>query len=174
MISIEDYVNTPIATIQINWNLVESVLGFRIHDGLRNFYSRIRCDKERCIRGAYHLNESQFIEPPNNSFTSWIKLISGDIDYELYPLCSHEDDISFIEDAFFKWTGGFNMGKRALIGSFFTEVGEDFLLLFNNDTGSIEWNDPGYGHFEVYEENPYGIFAKDIEEFYIKLSSRIT
>ncbi len=52
MISIEDFVNTPTATIQINWNLVESVLGFRIHDGLKDFYSRMRCDKERCIRGA--------------------------------------------------------------------------------------------------------------------------
>jgi len=60
-----------------------------------------------------------------------------------------------------------------MIGSFFTEVGNDFLLLFNNDTGAIEWNDPGFGYFEVYEQNPYGIFANDIEEFYIKLSSGI-
>lgn len=61
------------------------------------------------------------------------------------------------------------MGNRALIGSIDASVGE-ILLLFNNDTGEIEWNDPGYGHFEVYEENPYGIFAEDIEQFIDKLS----
>ncbi len=173
MISIEDFVNAPNATIQPDWNLVESVLGFQVHDGLKNFYSKMRCNKQRCIQGTYHLKDSQFIKPPNDEFASWIELISGEIDYELYPLCTPEDDVSLIQDAFIKWTGGFDMGKRAMIGTFYTDVGEDFLLLFNNDTGSIEWNDPGYGHFEVYEENPYGIFANDIEEFYIKLSSGI-
>ena len=62
------------------------------------------------------------------------------------------------------------MGKRALIGTIDADVGE-ILLLFNNDSGVIEWNDPGYSHFEVYEENPYGIFAGNINEFYLKLSN---
>ena len=173
VISFEDFVNIQNASIHPDWNLIESVLGFQIHNGLKNFYSKMRCDKPGCIQGTYHLKASQFIQPSNNEFASWIELISGDIDYELYPLCTQEDDLSCIQEAFFKWTGGFNMGRRAMIGSFFTEVGNDFLLLFNNDTGAIEWNDPGFGYFEVYEQNPYGIFANDIEEFYIKLSSGI-
>ena len=48
----------------------------------------------------------------------------------------------------------------------------DILLLFNNDSGAIEWNDPGYGHFEIYENNPYGIFADNIDQFYNKLSTK--
>ena len=63
------------------------------------------------------------------------------------------------------------MGKRALIGSIYADVG-DILLLFNNDSGAIEWNDPGYGHFEIYENNPYGIFADNIDQFYNKLSTK--
>ena len=97
-------------------------------------------------------------------------MISGEIEYELLPLRTIENCDKFIQSAFKKWMGDFDMGRRAMIGSFYTDVG-DFLLLFNNDTGSIEWNDPGYGHFEVYEDNPYGIFARDIYEFYDKLST---
>lgn len=168
----DDFINTPIGTIQLDWSIVESALGFQVHDGLKNFYSKIRCDKRNCIRGTYHLNASQFIIPSNVKFAPWIELISGEIDYALFPLCATENDSSFIQNAFIKWTGGFDMGRRAMIGSFYTDVG-DFLLLFNNDTGSIEWNDPGWGHYEVYEENPYGIFAVDINEFYSKLSGGI-
>lgn len=141
MIVFEDFVNTPNETLQLDLNLVESVLGFPIHDGLKNFYSKILYNKQNCIKGTYNLKESQFIKPPNDEFVSWIELISGEIDYELYSLCTTENYVCFIQAAFTKWTGGFDMGRRAMIGSFYTDVGDDFLLLFNNDTGSIEWND---------------------------------
>ena len=142
----------------------------QIHNGLKDFYSRLLCGEHSCIEGKYNLNESQFIKPPVEKFTQWLELISGEIEYELLPLRTIENCDKFIQSAFKKWMGDFDMGRRAMIGSFYTDVG-DFLLLFNNDTGSIEWNDPGYGHFEVYEDNPYGIFARDIYEFYDKLST---
>ena len=56
-----------------------------------------------------------------------------------------------------------------MLGTIDTDMGE-FLILFNNDTGNIEWNDCGYGHFEVYEENPNGIIANSIDEFLLKLN----
>ena len=43
------------------------------------------------------------------------------------------------------------------------------MILFNNDTGNVEWIDCGYGYFDVYEENPNGIIANDIDEFLSKL-----
>lgn len=77
-----------------------------------------------------------------------------------------------IETAFTHWTGGNDFGHRALIGTIDTDMGE-FLILFNNDTGNIEWNDCGYGHFDIYEENPNGIISNNIEEFLLKLDGRI-
>ncbi|MDD6109441.1 MAG: hypothetical protein PUB72_04390, partial [Ruminococcus sp.] len=123
MISFEEFANIPNGTIQLDWNLVESVLGFQVHNGLKNFYSRIICNNQNCIKGTYNLKVSQFIKPPNDKYVSWIELISGAIDYELYPLCSTEKYASFIQAAFTKWTGGFDMGRRAMIGSFYTDVG---------------------------------------------------
>jgi hypothetical protein len=48
--------------------------------------------------------------------------------------------------------------------NFYFNIGE-ILILFNNDTGKIEWIDCGYGYFDIYEENPNGILANSIQEF---------
>lgn len=137
---------------------------------MKDFYSRVIRNDQKYIEGKYFLEESQFAKPPNKEFDSWISLISGELYFDLYPLGSLDHYENLVQLAFTRWTGGYNMGKRALIGTIDADVGE-ILLLFNNDSGVIEWNDPGYGHFEVYEENPYGIFAGDINEFYLKLSN---
>ena len=170
MITFEDLIHTPPGTVPLDWDAAEALLGFPVHAGLKDFYSRVLCGEQRCIKGTYHLDNSCFLPPASDAYADWISLISGDVDYELYPLCSASDLGSAIQTAFEKWTGGYDMGRRALIGSFYTDVGDDFLLLFNQDTGAIELNDPGYGHFEVYEENPYGIFAENLEVFYLRLS----
>ena len=60
------------------------------------------------------------------------------------------------------------IGDRAWIGVIKKDMG-DFLILFNNDTGNVEWIDCGYGYFDVYEENPNGIIANDIDGFLSKL-----
>ena len=70
-----------------------------------------------------------------------------------------------IKTAFTDWTGGNDFGHRALIGAIVTNMG-DFLVLFNNDTGNVEWMDCGYGYFDVYEENPNGIIADSVDAFF--------
>lgn len=37
------------------------------------------------------------------------------------------------------------------------------------NTLKIDWADFGYGYFDVYEKNPYGIVADSAEEFFGKL-----
>lgn len=171
MITFEDFINTSSGSIDIDWNSVESTVKFSIHDGLKNFYSRLICNEQYSVEGKYFLEESQFMKPINDEYDSWISLISGELYFDLYPLKTLNNYEKSIQLAFTEWTGGNNMGKRALIGSINTDVG-DILLLFNNDSGEIEWNDPGYGHFDVYEDNPYGIFAENIDLFYRKLSQK--
>lgn len=71
----------------------------------------------------------------------------------------------FFQDAFFgDWTGGNDFGHHALIGELLINIGQLYIT-FNNDTGRFEWVDLGYGYFDVYEENPYGIIADSAQEF---------
>ena len=171
MITFEDFIRTPNGSIQLDWSLVESTVGFNIHEGLKNFYSRVICNEQYSIEGKYFLEETQFSKPIKDEYDSWLSLISGELYFDLHPLRTLEHYDRIIQLAFTRWTGGYNIGKRALIGSIYADVG-DILLLFNNDSGAIEWNDPGYGHFEIYENNPYGIFADNIDQFYNKLSTK--
>ena len=171
MITFEDFANTAGGTLHINWGLAETALGFTLHEGMKSFYSRVLCSQQQNIEGRYFLEESQFSPPPNAEYSTWTELLAGELYFYLYPLQTLDNCENAILSAFTEWTGGYDMGRRARIGSIDASVGE-ILLLFNNDTGEIEWNDPGYGHFEVYEENPYGIFAEDIEHFLAKLSKR--
>ena len=48
------------------------------------------------------------------------------------------------------------------------------LILFNNDTGCIEWLDCEYGGYGTLEKDPNGILANNIEEFLNKLSANIS
>lgn len=77
----------------------------------------------------------------------------------------NEELREFVNAAFFgDRTGGIDFGHRAYIGELLLNIGE-ISLIFNNDTGSFEWVDFGYGYFEVYEENPYGLVAHSAQEF---------
>ena len=169
MIAFDDFANTAGGTLSIDWESAEASLGYTLHDGLKSFYSRVICSQQQNIEGRYFIEESQFAPPPNAEYSTWTELLAGEHYFYLYPLQTMDNYEKAILSAFTKWTGGFDMGHRALIGSIDASVGE-ILLLFNNDTGEIEWNDPEYGQFEVYEENPYGIFAEDMEHFIAKLS----
>ena len=44
-------------------------------------------------------------------------------------------------------------------------------LLFNNDTGEFEWVDFGYGNFDTFCHNPYGIVADNTQEFLNKFKA---
>lgn len=71
----------------------------------------------------------------------------------------------FVKKAFSgDWIGGNDFGHRAYIRDISLNIGQ-ISIIFNNDTGSFEWVDFGYGYFEIYEENPYGIIADMVQEF---------
>ena len=55
------------------------------------------------------------------------------------------------------------------MGNFYTKIG-NILILFNNETGKVEWMDCEYGYFNVYEQNPNGVLANTMDEFIEKLS----
>jgi len=44
------------------------------------------------------------------------------------------------------------------------------LILLNNNSGKVEWMDCEYGYFDVYEENPNGVIANSLQEFFDKCS----
>ena len=158
-------------TVSIDWMKVEETVGFSLHPDLKKFYSRFLCEDRENISGKFTLIEDKFIKKTGNErFDKWFSLneCEGDLFYELYPIKNLEKAHIEIEHAFTYWTGGNDFGHRALIGTLVTDMG-DMLILFNNDTGNVEWNDCGYGYFDDYEENPNGIIANSIEEFLQKL-----
>ncbi len=174
MITIKDLINTSANTVKIDWIKVEETIGFPLHYDLKNFYSRILCEEQKVISGNFNLVEDKFIQKTGNvRFDTWFSFneCEGELSYELFPIKVLDNACKEIEAAFTQWTGGNDFGHRALIGTIDTDMGE-FLILFNNDTGNIEWNDCGYGYFDVYEENPNGIIANSIEEFLLKLDDR--
>ena len=63
-----------------------------------------------------------------------------------------------------EWTGENDFGHRAYISEILINMGQ-VSLLFNNDTGEFEWVDFGYGNFDTYCDNPYGIVAEKTQEF---------
>lgn len=169
MITIHDLIKATPYTVNIDWQKVEEKTGFLLHEDLKNFYSRL-VSAER-IKGILDIREDKFIiKTGNERFDTWFSFneCEGKTPYELYPADNESSAPESIYEAFYEWTGGNDFGHRALIGDIITNMGE-FLILFNNDTGNIEWVDCGYGYFEVYEENPNGIIAKNIEDFLNKL-----
>lgn len=51
MITFEDFANTAGGTLRIDWELAETALGFTLHEGLKNFYSRLLCSQQQNIGG---------------------------------------------------------------------------------------------------------------------------
>ena len=171
MATIQDFVNSNTDTICIDWEKAEEEVGFRIHQDLKDFYTRLNGTK---IGGKVNFIESKFLEKTGNEeYDTWISSneCEGNVEYCLNPIKSLEHAAQEIKFAFQEWTGGNDFGHRALIGEFFFNIGE-ILILFNNDTGNIEWVDCGYGYFDVYEENPNGILAKSMQSFLEKLCSQ--
>lgn len=168
MEKINQFAATPKGNLDVDWNRVENFLGFRLHENLKDFYSRILCEH---IRGVVDFSEEKFIKKTGNQRNDkWFSFneCEGETEYKLIPLNSLEKAEEFIKYAFEEWTGGNDFGRRAVIGKFYCNIG-DILILLNNDTGKIEWIDCEYGYFDHYEENPNGILADDVQEFLDKL-----
>lgn len=164
-----DFLNSEVGTAQFDWQELEAELGFQLRDGLKNFYSKAY---ERIVRGEIKFNEADFLVPiGNEKFDKWFSFnkVEGVIEIKLNIIKSQEDARSRINNAYFEWKGGNDFGQRFLIGNFYTEIG-NILILFNNETGKVEWMDCEYGYFKVYEENPNGVLANTMDEFIEKLS----
>lgn len=179
MTTINDWKNTPAGTIKIDWEAVETKLGFKLHENIKDFYSRVLGGNSRRskgqVEGCMEFKPKEFVKEYVNR-ANWLENSNGEsehIEYELYSLEEDSNDsvCEFFQEAFFGeyWTGGHDFGHRAKLGELFLNIGQ-IVLIFNNDTGRFEWVDFGYGYFEVYEKNPYGIVADTAQEFLDKFS----
>ena len=181
MPDINDLKSTPAGTLMIDWTPIENHLGFKLHENIKNFYSRILGgnSKWNTLEFRMKFNPLVFIKSYcNPKFEGWFADPESieENSYTDVTLCTLKklDEkylCDFFEEGFHgEWTGGNDFGHRMHLGSFYLNVG-DILLIFNNDTGNFEFDDCGYGYFEVYEDNPWGIVAESTEEFLNKFQS---
>ncbi len=172
MAKIDDWKKTAPHTLKIDWAAVEKNLSFALHDNLKDFYSRITAKK---VEGTMRYDPHEFVKEYVNK-EDWLEDSNGkfpNCQFELWVPENTETDYvcRFFQDAFFgDWTGGNDLGRRALIGQLFINIGQLYMI-FNNDTGRFEWCDIEYGYYDVYEENPYGIIADNAQEFLDKFKN---
>lgn len=176
MSKISELQKTTAGTINIDWKPAEDKIGFKIHNNLKDFYSRILGSKNKSgvVSGIIKFKPNEFVKRYIN-MDNWLDNSNGGrpcAEFELYLLTKTDSDYisDYIQDAFFgDWTGGNDFGHRAYIGEIIVNIGQIYLI-FNNDTGEFEWADFEYGYFDVYTENPYGIVADNTQEFLDKFS----
>ena len=169
MMNLMDFLNSKVGTAQFNWEEIETELGFKLNEGLKNFYSKAY---EKIIRGEIEFKETDYIVPTgNDEYDKWFSFnkIDGNIEIKLDAIKSQEEAQTRINSAYYDWKGGNDFGQRFLIGNFYTQIG-NILILFNNETGKVEWMDCEYGYFNVFEQNPNGVLANTMDEFIEKLS----
>ncbi len=146
-------------TLNIDWNNIETSIGVKLHENVKNFFSRITCKQ---IDFLTTFNFEQFTQTSENSekYPHWLDEDSGICQTDFEPLYSLNN---VAEDIKHRFEIGGN-SNRIFIGSFFLNIG-DVAILINNDNGNIEWCDFGYGYFEVYEENPFAVMSTDVQTF---------
>ncbi len=168
-----EFLKIEAGTMQIDWENVEKHMGFAIHKDLKDFYSR---NTGKNIEGTVNFVQKKFIEKTGNKRNdTWFSFnrCEGTVHYKLNLLSAkHKTFADAVDYVFSVWTGGNDFGHRAFLGTLSVKMGE-ITILFNNDTGKIEWVDFGYGYFDVYEENPNGILANSMQEFFNKLSDEM-
>jgi hypothetical protein len=152
---------------QVNWKLVEDELGYKLCDDLKSFFSRAYGGY---IRQIVNFKEDYFFKTTgNDKYDNWISFneCEGNVEVSLKSPTNKENIEHFIIKAFREWTGGNDFGHRILLGDFGFNIGS-VLILLNNNSGQVEWMDCEYGYFDVYEENPNGIIADSLQEFFDK------
>ena len=176
MKAISDYLNTAPDSIKIDWSAVEEKLGFKIRDELKAFYSRGYYKTEghaNTVCGIFDVSDSTVTIPSGNErFDKWFSSNEcEDSDREIYlrPIPATVPAEDFIVAAFRGWRGKeLQCGEKAHIGEFDVNIGE-ILLLFDNETGKVEWADFGFGNFSDFSEIPHGVFANSMDDFVKKM-----
>lgn len=71
MITFKDFISTSSGNVHLDWNSVELTIGFNIHPGLKDFYSRVLCSDQNSVDGKYSLEEFQFDKAIKKEYDSW-------------------------------------------------------------------------------------------------------
>ncbi|OGO84063.1 MAG: hypothetical protein A2Y22_03355 [Clostridiales bacterium GWD2_32_59] len=143
---------------QIEFKNVEESIGFELHRNLKEFWNSF-CFNQ--IDGILHPSQIKLTEKWGNWFD-----YEGQNEEILITLLGIkvDDDISkIVHTRLSSWTGGIDFGKRIELGTIEDTRG-DMILVFNNDTGEIEWIDFEYGQFGDLNKDPNGVLADSIEE----------
>ncbi len=158
-IDLKKLAETSPYTLRIDWDNIEKNVGFKLHENVKNFFSRIICKEIEFLTTFYF---EKFTQTSENSekYSNWLDDYSGICQTSLNPLYSLNNIEKIIKHRF--EIGG--ESNRIHIGNFFLDIGQVSILI-NNDNGNIEWCDFGYGYFEVYEENPFAVMSADVQEF---------
>lgn len=156
---LKKFADTLPYTLNIDWNSIEKNIGFKIHENIKNFFSRMTGEQ---IDFYVKIDFRDFVQTPENSekYSDWFDDYSGIICANINPLFSLDNTVKIIKHLFA--IGG--EANRIHIGNFYLDIG-DISILINNDNGNIEWCDFGYGYFEVYEENPFAVMSTDVQKF---------
>ena len=160
-------------TLSIDWSSIENDIGFQLHNDLKRLYSRAYA---KYVRGEIKFEDKDFLVPTSNkTFDEWFSKnhCNGEVEISLNLIKDKESVDSTVRKAWKGWMGPFDFGKRIMIGNFDMNIGR-ILILFNNDTGCIEWLDCEHGGFGTLEKDPNGILANSIDEFLNKLSVNIS
>lgn len=137
----------------IDFSRSEELIQFELHNNLKEFYKKTDLRK---LRGVFHSYQIKATE-------KWGQWFLGDVDVELFGVDNKDNFEEFIEAKLEDWTGGNDFGSRIWIGELEDSRGQ-MLILFNNDTGKVEWLDTEYGCFGNLEEDPNGVLADSIDE----------
>lgn len=182
---IKELINEPAGSVKIDWCKVEKHLGFKMHNNVKNFYSRIVCDEKIEFRGRMKFIRDKFIIPTGNQRYDKFLFDNGNTNdwdaqgndtYYYLALLSSTDlkDLPKKFEQLFNmaiWRHIENMENRLYIGCLIHRIGE-VCMFINNNSGVFEW---AYlqDKRDNYYDNPNGIIAYDADEFISKLNNKL-
>lgn len=182
---IKQLINASVGSVKIDWDKIEDYLGFTIHNNIKDFYSRIVCDDKLGFKGGMKFVREKFIILTgndkydrflfNNGNTNDYDAKGNDTFYCLKLLSSKDlEDLPRKFEQLFNmeiWQHIYNMRKRVYIGYLLHKAGE-ISLFINNDSGVFEWAYLRDEHRNYYD-NPNGIVAYNVHNFFIKLNNKL-
>ncbi|MEK5163914.1 hypothetical protein NYE69_16445 [Paenibacillus sp. FSL R5-0527] len=144
-------------TEQVDFSAAERELGFTLHPELQEYYGSFYFVE---LEGV--IDESQV--PPTDQWENWFEFNK---EFKLHIALQGLDPSQTMSEQlmynYTAWTGGNDFGQRIWIGSIYANIGE-ILLVFNNQTGAVEWIDTEYGNFGDLQQDPNGMLTHSITE----------